>query len=293
MADDMGDWTDDEVVSVNLMNDPDWRSRGVFYGKYRGIVRDNKDPDKSGRILAEVPAVSGMKTNWARPCAPYAGKDVGFYAMPPVGAKVWVEFEGGNPDFPIWSGCFWQKDEVPAEVATNKDDPSQVKVLKTRVMTLWVDDTDKKGQVVLQFNDPSVSEPVTVKLHFDSKGLAITVAGKEETSTITQIPEQIDTKSKTLATTSTENTTFTAQKNLTAKVTENVTVEASGNAKITASKKFDAEGQDLSVKAKQALKLEGKQSTLEGKNSVAVKGKMANFEATGNATIKGKMVNIN
>jgi uncharacterized protein involved in type VI secretion and phage assembly len=235
-----------------------------------------------------------MKKNWANPCTPYAGKDVGFYTIPPVGAKVWIEFEGGNPNFPIWSGCFWQDGEVPTEVGNNQDDPSQVKVWKTRVMTMWIDDTDQKGQVVLQFNDPSVSEPVTVKFLLDSNGLAITVQGSEDTSKITQKPDLIDTNSKTLSTTSTENTTFTAQKNLTATVTEDATVEASGNAKVTASKSLTAQGQSATVKADQSLSLQGgTTATLEGSTSVTVKGMSATFQADGNATIKGAMVNIN
>ena len=280
-------------VFVNVMNEPDWRSQGVFYGKYRGIVRDNKDPDKRGRILAEVPAVSGMKTNWANPCVPYAGKDVGFYAIPPLGAKVWIEFEGGNPSFPIWSGCFWQKEEVPTEVGNNKDDPSQVKVLKTRVMTLWVDDTDKKGQVTLQFVDPTVSEPVTVKMAIDSTGLVISVAGKKETSTVTQVPDRIETKSKTLATTSTEHTTFTAQKNLTAKASEDIKIEATSNVGISASKNLSAKGQNTTVQANQGLTLEGANSTLKGQTSVSVTGSSAEVKATGATSIKGSMVSIN
>lgn len=277
----------------NVMNDPSWRSSGRFYGKYRGMVRDNKDPDKRGRILAEVPAVSGLKTNWANPCTPYAGKDVGFYTMPPVGAKVWIEFEGGNPNFPIWSGCFWQADEVPTEVGNNSKDPSQVKVFKTRVMTLWVDDTDQKGQVVVQFEDSSISDAAKVKLVLDAKGLTITVAGSEETSTITQKPDLVDTNSKTLSTTSTQDTTFTAQKNLTAKVTQDATINASGNAKFTASKDLTAQGQNASVKGNQSLSLQGASASLEGSSSVAVKGGAASFEASGIATVKGSMVNIN
>lgn len=283
-----------EDAFVDVLNDPSWRNEGRFFGKYRGIVTDNKDPDKLGKILAVVPAISGMTQNWANPCAPYAGKDVGFYAIPPIGAKVWIEFEGGNPNFPIWSGCFWQDTEVPTEVGTNADDPSQVKVFKTRVATFWIDDTDQKGQVVLQFNDPTVDSPVTVKLHLDSTGLQITVAGSEETSTITQKPDEIDTESKTLNTTSKENTTFTAKKNLTATVTDDLTANASGNATVKASQNLSAEGgQNTTVKAGQALSLEGTNSTLKGSASVKVEGAAANFEASGNATIKGAMVAIN
>ncbi|MGA2129317.1 MAG: phage baseplate assembly protein V, partial [Xanthobacteraceae bacterium] len=83
-----------------------------YFGKYRGKVLDNADPLMLGRILAEVAAVPAMRMNWCVPCVPYAGAGVGFYAMPPVDANVWIEFEGGDVNFPIWSGCFWADNEV-------------------------------------------------------------------------------------------------------------------------------------------------------------------------------------
>ena len=85
-----------------------------FFGKYRGKVANNLDPMKLGRVQVEVPAVLGMgRTSWAMPCVPYAGMQVGFFAMPTIGTNVWVEFEGGDPDYPIWSGCFWGAGELP------------------------------------------------------------------------------------------------------------------------------------------------------------------------------------
>jgi uncharacterized protein involved in type VI secretion and phage assembly len=86
----------------------------LYFGKYRGKVTNNLDPDNRGRIQVSVPAVFGeFAFNWAEPCVPYAGMQNGFYAIPPPQANVWVEFEGGNPEKPIWSGCFWGIGEVP------------------------------------------------------------------------------------------------------------------------------------------------------------------------------------
>ncbi len=68
-----------------------------------------------GRIQVSAPAVlGGTHARWAMPCVPYAGPGVGLFAIPPVGANVWVEFEGGDLDYPIWTGCFWGIGEVPA-----------------------------------------------------------------------------------------------------------------------------------------------------------------------------------
>ena len=87
-----------------------------YFGKYRGKVTNNLDPTNLGRIQVSVPAVFGdFELNWAMPCVPYAGSQAGFYAIPPVGASVWVEFEAGDPDHPIWTGGFWALGEVPTE----------------------------------------------------------------------------------------------------------------------------------------------------------------------------------
>ncbi|HEU4388147.1 MAG TPA: phage baseplate assembly protein V [Blastocatellia bacterium] len=79
-----------------------------FYGKYRGVVSDTKDPLMIGRVKAKVPDVMGdEESGWAMPCAPFGGSATGFFAIPVVGAGVWIEFESGDPDYPIWSGCWW------------------------------------------------------------------------------------------------------------------------------------------------------------------------------------------
>jgi len=79
-----------------------------YYGKYRGTVVNNLDPEQRGRIQAIVPAVSNVvPTSWAMPCVPMAGKQQGTFMGPQMGAGVWIEFEGGDPDKPIWAGGFW------------------------------------------------------------------------------------------------------------------------------------------------------------------------------------------
>ena len=79
----------------------------TFYGKYRGTVVNNVDPLTRGRVQVAVPAVlGGGCLSWAEACVPYAGDQVGLFAVPPIGANVWVEFMHGNPELPIWTG-FW------------------------------------------------------------------------------------------------------------------------------------------------------------------------------------------
>jgi uncharacterized protein involved in type VI secretion and phage assembly len=86
-----------------------------FYGKYRAICVNNIDPMQIGRIQVLVPDVSGaIPTSWAMPCFPVTGIQNGVFTVPPVGAGVWVEFEQGNPDYPIWVGGYYSAADVPA-----------------------------------------------------------------------------------------------------------------------------------------------------------------------------------
>jgi uncharacterized protein involved in type VI secretion and phage assembly len=82
-----------------------------YYGKYRGTVINNIDPMQLGRLQVQVPDVLGLvPSSWAVPCVPLAGPTgppMGVYLVPPIGAGVWVEFEQGDPDYPIWTGCRW------------------------------------------------------------------------------------------------------------------------------------------------------------------------------------------
>lgn len=115
-----------------------------FFGKYRGIVKNNIDPLQMGRIEVSVPSVFGDGPKvFAMPCVPYAGKGVGFFAIPPEQTDVWVEFEGGDPSYPVWSGCFWKKGEVPA--ITEK-----IKILKTGTGTITLNDTPGSGGIIIE-----------------------------------------------------------------------------------------------------------------------------------------------
>lgn len=80
------------------------------------MVLNNIDPLQTGRLQVQVPDVAGLiPTTWAMPCAPVAGIQNGMFSLPIIGSGVWVEFEQGDPEFPIWVGCFWgSAAEVPA-----------------------------------------------------------------------------------------------------------------------------------------------------------------------------------
>jgi hypothetical protein len=90
---------------------------GKFQGKYRATVLNNVDPLQTGRLLVAVSDVSGLApSSWAMPCVPVAGIQTGFFSLPLIGSGVWVEFEQGDPDFPVWVGCYWgSAAEVPMQ----------------------------------------------------------------------------------------------------------------------------------------------------------------------------------
>jgi len=144
-----------------LLVDLTEQSRSRFYGKYRGIVNDDQDPDNLGRIRAQVPEVlQDVITPWALPCTPYAGPDQGLYAIPPVGAGVWIEFEAGDPSRPIWSGTWWADGELPHNEAGSDATPTR-KILRSEsgLMAALDDDAQK-----ISISDADANNVITVEV---------------------------------------------------------------------------------------------------------------------------------
>jgi Type VI secretion system/phage-baseplate injector OB domain len=111
------------------------------FGKYQGTVFNNLDPDSLGRLQAFVPRVLGeIPTGWAKPCVPYAGPTSGFFSVPPVGAGVWIEFEGGDVSLPIWAGCYWGSAELPMKPPGSPSQPT-TRIWRTETgLTVVMDD---------------------------------------------------------------------------------------------------------------------------------------------------------
>jgi hypothetical protein len=168
------------------------RLENQYFGKYRGIVVDNKDPEQLGRLRVWVPSLfpveedaqpedagSPSVSEWAWPCSPFGGSaEQGMFFVPEVGSKVWVEYEEGNLDSPIWVGVFWSrpggKSEIPTEAQDMQSNEPKRRVLKT-----------SSGHV-LEFNDTDGTESITLRhkdgamLFFDEKG-SVTVGNKNGT----------------------------------------------------------------------------------------------------------------
>ncbi len=142
-------------------------SEDKFWGKYRGVVTDINDPLMTMRIKAKVPDVYGdQASGWAMPCAPFGGDGVGFFALPTVGAGVWLEFEHGDPDHPVWVGAWWGSvAEVPPVLLA----PPYKKVLLVTPAghSITLDDTPGVGGITLETAEGA-------KVSMSSTGLEIT-----------------------------------------------------------------------------------------------------------------------
>jgi uncharacterized protein involved in type VI secretion and phage assembly len=151
----------------------------TFYGKYRGVVTDNRDPRRIGCIRARVPDVYGdLESGWAMPAAPFGGNGMGFFAVPAKGAGVWIEFECGDPDYPIWSGCWWgDAREMPPVLFTppprSGADPKML--IKTKGgHSILLDDSPDGAGITLETSSGQ-------KIVINSKGIEIS-NGKEGAS---------------------------------------------------------------------------------------------------------------
>jgi len=136
------------------------RLRNRFYGKYRGTVVDVDASTMA--VKAQIPAVLGTKASgWCQPCVPYAGPQVGFCMLPDIGSGVWIEFEGGDVSFPIWTGCYWVSTDIPSSAT------AAVKAIITTAGTLTFD--TNAGSIT---TTGSQSQTVTL----DDQGVTITAA---------------------------------------------------------------------------------------------------------------------
>ena len=141
---------------------------GRFYGKYRAVVVDNSDPENRGRLRLRIPSVLGedVVSGWALPCVPYGGMpDQGFFFIPENDATVWVEFEAGNLDYPVWVGTFWGKPGGASDVPKPGDSqsPPTRKIIRTvKGSCIEIEDKDDEEVFIIQYNDGSNMNTVTM-----------------------------------------------------------------------------------------------------------------------------------
>lgn len=150
-----------------------------YYGKYRGVVVEGEDdPERRGRIRVKVPNLLGDYEVWAMPCVPYAGPEIGIFFLPDVGTNVWVEFEGGDLGLPIWTGCFWAREQIPA-----RDHKRNIKFIKTKRVTIRIDDEEgvleisnsAGSTILLDLNTIKTRAPASITSQVKTKKTDLTV----------------------------------------------------------------------------------------------------------------------
>lgn len=148
------------------MSDQATASNGAaqrYYGKYRGIVVGNQDPQQIGRVQVQVADVLGATSSgWAMPSLASAGAQAGIFAVPPTGSQVWVEFEQGDPDYPILAGSFHgSQADVPPGANSPAPTPGgqNIVIQTTGQSSLVISDsppTATSGGIVLQSGSSSI-----------------------------------------------------------------------------------------------------------------------------------------
>lgn len=149
-----------------------------YYGKYRAFVHDNADPENRGRLRLKIPEILGndVISGWALPCTPYGGAaNQGFFFIPENEAGVWVEFESGLLEYPIWVGTYWCKPGDASEVPSPGDEqsPPTRKIIRTlKGNSIEMEDKDSEEVFVIKYYDGSKENTVTM----DASGIVITDA---------------------------------------------------------------------------------------------------------------------
>ncbi|HYG48575.1 MAG TPA: phage baseplate assembly protein V [Allosphingosinicella sp.] len=146
-----------------------------LFGKYRGLVKDNDDPLGCGRLEVTVPKVFGAQTIWAMPCVPVAGpKGAGLFAMPELGTNVWIEFEAGERDYPIWTGCFWPEGAIDAA-----DARPTVKFWRTDSFIIRID--DEAGELTIEKTDGGKLTISATEVTAEANSVVQNAGGKKTT----------------------------------------------------------------------------------------------------------------
>ena len=132
---------------VRLIQEQGLEATGRFYSIYTGIVEDNDDPLQMHRLKVSVPSVMGGITQWAFAKGSPGGFNCGAKLLTPdIGDLVYVEFEFGNPDKPLWTYNGWGEDEMPQELA----DPDVMGVVTPNGNIITVN--DKTGDLSIHLN---------------------------------------------------------------------------------------------------------------------------------------------
>ena len=134
-----------------------------------GVVTNNQDPDKLGRVKVKLPWLTDDdESHWARVVAPMAGNDRGLYFLPEVDDEVLVAFEHGMIEFPFVLGALWNgKDKGPESNDDGKNNKRTIKSRSGHIIRL--DDSD--GAEKIEIVDKTGKNSIT----FDASANTLTI----------------------------------------------------------------------------------------------------------------------
>ncbi len=238
-------------------------------GPVVGIVTNNDDPEKLGRVRVKFPWLdANFESSFARICTPDGGKDRGFFFLPEVNDEVLVMFEHGDINFPYIIGGLWNKKDLPPKGTGSSVYASgkvNQRVIRSRTgHRVILDDTQGEEKILIENHNSNVS---------------ILMVSKDNSITI---------KSK-------GNFTIETDGKFAVKSKGDITLETQGGGKITAVSKIELEAkQEATIKAMTSqLALKAAGSELSGMKVDVKANTVASINGNAMVEVKGAMVKIN
>jgi uncharacterized protein involved in type VI secretion and phage assembly len=227
------------MIGLDLLMPKDTNNH--IYGVTIGVVTNNKDPEKMGRVKVKFPWLSAEdESAWARVLSPMAGKDRGFYFLPEVEDEVLVAFEHGDINFPYVLGALWNgKDKPPL---TNDDGKNNQRIIKSRSgHSIILDDTDGEEKIIIR--DKTGKNQIMI----DSKENTMSIKVEKDL--------KIETKGKIIVKSSNDDISIEC-KNLSIKTQQNYKLEAGANCEIKAKAKYELQAATgLGIKCSAGVKI--------------------------------------